>query len=352
MSSSLEPLPKTQASARGALAAPALGGLSVFRVPCLSDNYAWVLVDDATGTVAVVDPAEAAPVRAFVEARLGGRLDLILNTHHHGDHVGGNEELADRFGATVVGAACDAGRIPRIGVRVSEGERVAVGASEAVVLETPGHTSGHITFWFEKGKALFPVSVPPLFLSVSSPFSRFSASFFAFSFVVYFLSRGVRAGCSSKRRKRKKNSTTKPCFFFNTNNKKKKKKTQGDTLFALGCGRLFEGDGPQMWSSLSKLLPLDDETRVYCAHEYTQSNARWATSLDGANNAELRRRAAEIDADRKGGFATVPSLLGDEKRTNPFLRPFDPEIRKELGVPVDASDAEAFTAIRKHKDKF
>ena len=107
-----------------------------------------------------------------------------------------------------------------------------------------------------------------------------------------------------------------------------------------------------MWSSLSKLLPLDDETRVYCAHEYTQSNARWATSLDGANNAELRRRAAEIDADRKGGFATVPSLLGDEKRTNPFLRPFDPEIRKELGVPVDASDAEAFTAIRKHKDKF
>lgn len=107
-----------------------------------------------------------------------------------------------------------------------------------------------------------------------------------------------------------------------------------------------------MWSSLSKLLPLDDAARVFCAHEYTQSNARWATSLDGSSNAELRRRAAEVDADRAAGFATVPSLLGDEKRTNPFLRPFDPEIRKGLGVPADASDAEAFTAIRKHKDRF
>ena len=134
---------------------------------------------------------------------------------------------------------------------------------------------------------------------------------------------------------------------------KKMKNTQGDTLFALGCGRLFEGDGPQMWRSLSKLLPLDDDARVYCAHEYTQGNARWATSLDGAgSNAELRRRAAEVDADRAAGFATVPSLLGDEKRTNPFLRPFDRQIRKELGVSEDASDAEAFTAIRKHKDRF
>lgn len=106
-----------------------------------------------------------------------------------------------------------------------------------------------------------------------------------------------------------------------------------------------------MWTSLSKLLPLADEARVFCAHEYTQSNARWASSLD-SKNAELRQRTAEIDADRAAGFATVPSLLGEEKRTNPFLRPFDPRIRQELGVSVDASDAEAFTAIRKHKDKF
>lgn len=155
--SSLGSLPRTPASARGALAAPPLGGLSVFRVPCLGDNYAWVLLDEATGTVAVVDPAEASPVGEFVEERLGGRLDLILNTHHHGDHVGGNEELVRRFGATVVGAACDASRIPRIGVKLSDGERVRVGESEAVVFETPGHTSGHITFWFEKSKALFPV---------------------------------------------------------------------------------------------------------------------------------------------------------------------------------------------------
>ena len=107
-----------------------------------------------------------------------------------------------------------------------------------------------------------------------------------------------------------------------------------------------------MWSSLSKLLPLPDDARVFCAHEYTQGNARWAESLDGKNNAELVQRKTEIDKDRKAGFATVPSLLGDEKRTNPFLRPFDPLIRKELGVSEGASDAEAFTAIRKHKDRY
>jgi glyoxylase-like metal-dependent hydrolase (beta-lactamase superfamily II) len=164
----LEPLPKTPATARGVLAAPPLGGLSVFRVPCLRDNYAWVLVDAATGAVAVVDPAEAAPVSQFIEAELGGRLDFILNTHHHGDHVGGNEALCERFGATVVGAACDAKRIPRIGVRLSEGEKIKVGEAEAIVLETPGHTSGHIAFWFEKGKALFPVSLHSfLFFPVS-----------------------------------------------------------------------------------------------------------------------------------------------------------------------------------------
>lgn len=106
-----------------------------------------------------------------------------------------------------------------------------------------------------------------------------------------------------------------------------------------------------MWGSLSKLLPLDDEARVFCAHEYTQSNARWATSLDKANP-ELQRRAEQIDAARAGGFATVPSLLGEEKRTNPFLRPSDPAIREELGVGAGVSDAEAFTAIRKHKDRF
>ena len=185
----LQSLPKTKASARGALAAPPLGGLSVFRVPCLSDNYAWVLVDGATGAVAVVDPAEAAPVKEFVESELGGRLDLILNTHHHGDHVGGNAELCDKFkGCVVVGAANDAKRIPRIGVRVSEGQKVQVGESEAVVLETPGHTSGHITFWFEKGKALFPVS----------------------GFFIVLARKDSRETLSNKRHKKKKRKKKKP----------------------------------------------------------------------------------------------------------------------------------------------
>lgn len=280
-SSSLSTLPRTDASKLGALAAPAVGGLRVHRVPCLSDNYAWVVVDEATGATAVVDPAEPEPVASFVDGELGGRLDFVLNTHHHGDHVGGNDALVSRYGAAVVGAACDAPRIPRISVKLRDGDRFKLGESEAVCLETPGHTRGHVTFFFERGKALFP----------------------------------------------------------------------GDTLFALGCGRLFEGDGPTMWRSLSKLLPLPDDARVYCAHEYTQSNARWATSLDKGNEL-LLERSREIDDARLKGHATVPSLLGEEKRTNPFLRPGDASIRRELGVAEDASDAEAFTAIRKHKDRF
>ena len=187
---SSESLPKTRAAARGVLAAPPLGGLSVFRVPCLSDNYAWVLVDQSTGTVAVVDPAEAAPVAQFVESELDGRLDMILNTHHHGDHVGGNEELVQKYNATVVGAACDARRIPKISVKLSEGQKIRVGESEAVVFETPGHTSGHITFWFEEGKALFPVRrLFSLFLSRSFP-SRFS-------FLVCFVVRDYET-CSNR----------------------------------------------------------------------------------------------------------------------------------------------------------
>jgi hydroxyacylglutathione hydrolase len=122
-------------------------------IPCLSDNYAWRLHDAATGTVAVVDPSEADPVAAALD-RAGGRLDLILLTHHHGDHIGGVEALRARYGAKVTGAAADAHRLPKLDRAVKEGERVAVGASEAGVIDTPGHTRGHIAYYFPDGHVL------------------------------------------------------------------------------------------------------------------------------------------------------------------------------------------------------
>ena len=307
-------------------AAPSRGGLTVYRVPCLSDNYAWLLVDGATGTTAIVDPSEADPVAAAVDAQLsegwcacvcaragwrerqtptgrafltlphplspppplllfppdsGGRLDLILNTHHHLDHTGGNLALKSKYGASIIGPAADKARIPGIDVALADGEPLAVGAATGVCLDTPGHTRGHVSFHFLDAGALF-------------------------------------------------------C---------------GDTLFALGCGRLFEGDPPTMWASLSKLAALPRDTRVFCAHEYTQSNARWARAVD-PGNAALAARAAAIDAARAAGEPTVPSLLGEELDTNPFLRPGDPGVRAGAGVGADADDVAAFAAVRAHKDKF
>jgi hydroxyacylglutathione hydrolase len=253
--------------------------MEIERLPCRTDNYVWLLREPRTGSVAVVDPADAEPVLARLAAR-GARLDFILNTHHHGDHVGGNLALKARFGCTVVGPLADRDRIPGIDVALGEGDRFAFGALEARVFDVPGHTRGHIAFWFEAARALF-------------------------------------------------------C---------------GDTLFALGCGRLFEGSPAQMWESLSKLRALPDETQVYCAHEYTQANARFALTADPAN-AALKARTASVDAARAKGEATVPSLLGEEKRTNPFLRADDPALARAAGLP-GASPVDVFAAVRAAKDRF
>lgn len=125
----------------------------------------------------------------------------------------------------------------------------------------------------------------------------------------------------------------------------------GDTLFALGCGRLFEGHPEMMWTSLSKLTGLPRETKVYCAHEYTASNARFAVSVNPGNAALVGRKAA-IDEARAKNEATVPSLLGEELDTNPFLRPHDPEIRAQVGAHLNAPDWEVFGAVRRAKDSF
>ncbi len=253
--------------------------LEIERIPCRTDNYVWLVREPASGAVAVVDPADAAPVAARLAAR-NLVLTHILNTHHHGDHVGGNLELKARWGCTIVGPSADAARIPGIDVQVGDGDSYALGAETAKIFDVPGHTRGHIAFWFAGSAALF-------------------------------------------------------C---------------GDTLFALGCGRLFEGTPAQMWHSLSKLRALPDETQVYCAHEYTQSNARFALSVDGANP-DLVARARAVDAARARGEATVPSQLGLEKRTNPFLRADVPGLAAAMGL-AGAAPETVFAAVRSAKDRF
>ncbi len=257
--------------------------MDIITLPILRDNYTYLLHDPPTRTTAVVDPAEAAPVLEQL-ASLGWELSLVLSTHHHPDHVGGNLEIKRATGCTIVGPAAERARIPGLDVAVSSGDRVEVGGSVAAVFETPGHTSGHITYWFEGGGAVF-------------------------------------------------------C---------------GDVLFAMGCGRLFEGSPGEMWRSLQKLAALPGETLVHCGHEYTQSNARFALSVEPGNE-DLRDRSARVDAARARGEPTVPFTIAEELRTNPFLRPQSLEIRGALGLgddPDAASDVEVFAALRSRKDRF
>jgi hydroxyacylglutathione hydrolase len=253
--------------------------LEIVRIPALRDNYLWLARDPASEATAVIDPAEAAPVLAELKSR-GWRLTHILNTHHHADHVGGNAALKAATGCVIVGPRADAARIPGIEVEVGEGDTYRLGEAEARVFDVPGHTSGHIAYWFPESRALF-------------------------------------------------------C---------------GDTIFALGCGRLFEGTPAQMWSSISRLRRLPPETRVYCAHEYTQSNARFALTVEPTNKA-LVARAEAVDRKRARGEATVPSTLGEEVATNPFLRADRPELLAAAGL--DGLDpVAAFGEVRRRKDKF
>jgi hydroxyacylglutathione hydrolase len=251
----------------------------IHRIPVLKDNYVWLAHDPATAGTAVVDPAVAEPVLEALREK-GWRLTHILNTHHHGDHVGGNAALKAATGATIVGPRADRDRIPGIEVEVGDGDIYAVGTQTARVFDVPGHTRGHIAYWFEASRALF-------------------------------------------------------C---------------GDTIFMLGCGRLFEGTPQQMWRSISKLRALPPETRVYCAHEYTQSNARFALTVE-PDNRELVERARRIDEMRARAEPTVPATLGEEIRTNPFLRADRPELQRAAGL-AGRDPVAVFGEIRHRKDVF
>ncbi|RED51254.1 hydroxyacylglutathione hydrolase [Aestuariispira insulae] len=253
--------------------------LEIRQIPVLEDNYVYLVHEPVEKLTAVVDPAVTDEVMSAA-ASAGWTITHILNTHHHFDHVGGNEEIRDKTGCTIVGPRADRDRIPGIEIELGDGDLFQFGAATARVFDVPGHTKGHIAYWFEADKALF-------------------------------------------------------C---------------GDTLFALGCGRMFEGTPGQFWPSLKKLRDLPDETRVFCAHEYTQANARFALSID-PDNVELTMRSKEIDALRAHGIPTVPSVLAAEKATNPFLRADQPEIAAQLGMegrdPIDI-----FAEIRHRKDNF
>jgi len=249
--------------------------LTVRQFPCLSDNYGFVMRDDATGKTACIDTPDAGAVLKELE-RAGWGLDFIFNTHWHPDHAGGNAEIQKATGCTIVGPA-EVTRIAPLDREVHGGDVVELGQTRFEVIETGGHTLGHIAYYDDADRIAFV----------------------------------------------------------------------GDTLFALGCGRLFEGKPDQMWASLSRLAALPDDTKVYCAHEYTASNARFALSVD--DDPALKARAAEVFAMRERGEWTVPTTIGLEKATNPFLRA--PLLAERVGK-AGAPDYEAFAAVRAAKDAF
>lgn len=248
-------------------------------IPAFSDNYLFLVYDRDDGVCAIVDPGDAAPVLKRLD-ELGLTLTHIFNTHHHPDHTGANTALKERTGATIAGPRAEAAKIPGIDTELGEGDTFQFGSHTAKIFDVPGHTAGHIAWWFEAEKAVFV----------------------------------------------------------------------GDTLFALGCGRLFEGTPDQMWTSLSKLMALPDDTKVYCAHEYTQANARFAVTVEPGNQA-LLDRAAEIDAMRAKGISTVPTTIGLERATNPFVRPTSENLQKTVGLPGGEPVA-VFAETRARKDNF
>ena len=243
--------------------------MRIITVPCLQDNYAYLV--DAGSACAVVDPSEPEPVVAALK-REGLKLTHILNTHHHGDHTGGNRALKEMFGALVVGPESDSHRIPAIDIGVGEELGWEFAGRKVTVLEVPGHTLGAITFVIE-GNAF-----------------------------------------------------------------------TGDTLFVMGCGRVFEGDPAMMVASLAKLAALPDETKIWCGHEYTATNGRFALTLE-PGNAALQAKMKSLRQ------PSVPSTLAEEKATNPFLRTASAEIRKSIGMEK-ADAVSVFADIRERKNRF
>ncbi len=253
--------------------------LELVTIPCLTDNYAYLIHDAVSGRTAVIDVPDAAPILAALKARDWALSDILI-THHHGDHIDGVDMLRTATGARVHGAKADAHRLPQLDQSLIEGDTVAIGEHVGTVIDVSGHTVGHIAFHFADSRLAFTA----------------------------------------------------------------------DSLMAGGCGRLFEGTPAQMWTSLSKLAALPHDTLICSGHEYTASNLRFAATLE-PGNADLISRIERVATARREGRSTVPSPLGEELATNPFLRAHLPQIKAAVGLP-DAADAMVFAEIRARKDKF
>ena len=252
----------------------------VHQFACLQDNFGVLVHDPATGATAAIDVPEAAPVLKAL-ADKGWTLTDILITHRHADHVQGIPEVKQHFPeARVVAPRGEADRVPMVDVKAGEGDYIKVGKLTAKVIETPGHTIGHIVYWFEDDNLLFA----------------------------------------------------------------------GDTLFSLGCGRVMEAPMAVMWDSLEKLAELPGETQVYCGHEYTLANGKFALTVDPAN-VMLKEHLEKATALRAAGQFTIPSTIALELAINPFLRADEQDVRVAVGMP-DADPADVFAEIRERKNKF
>ncbi len=258
--------------------------MSVVTVAQLSDNYGYLVIDDASMQCAVVDCAEPGKLIAAAKSH-GAKIVAVLSTHWHPDHCGGNDEIASMLpGIKVYGASAEGGRIPALTNPVADGDQLRIGALECRVIAIPAHTNGHVAYYFPALGAVFT----------------------------------------------------------------------GDTMFVGGCGRVFEGNASAMVASLKKLAALPDSTQVYCGHEYTEKNLRFALTLEPGNQALAKKHqwSLKTRAEKK---STVPSTIGDEKQTNPFLRTESPELRANLKMrdpSVNDDPIAIFARFRELKDHF
>lgn len=253
--------------------------LQVRLFPCLNDNYGFLAHDDSTGETVAIDTPDADEIKRQAD-EAGWRITQIWNTHHHWDHAGGNERLKAESGAFVIGPEGEKGRIAGLDRTVQNGETVRLGDSVAQVIETPGHTLGHVIYHFAEDGIAFV----------------------------------------------------------------------GDTIFALGCGRLFEGTPEQMWESLSAIRALPEDTRLYCAHEYTEANAKFALTVE-PENADLQAYAERVKQQRRKGEPTVPTTVAAERAANPFLRADKAALKQAMGM-AKADPAAVFAEVRSRKDNF
>ena len=253
--------------------------LDISIIRCLSDNYSYLIRDKKTNLVGVVDPSEFNPVDLEISKNYK-KLDFILNTHHHHDHVGGNIDLKKKYNSKIICSSYDEKRIPGVDIKKSDGDQFSLGETDFKIIHIPGHTLGHIAFYSQKNNLVFT----------------------------------------------------------------------GDTLFSLGCGRIFEGTFEQMFESLEKIKKLPKNTMMYCGHEYTKKNGQFCISIDGKNG-KLQDRIKNVDNKTQKNLPTIPITLGEELETNIFLRCEDKKIKNKLKMN-NASKLEVFTKLRNLKDQF